>query len=743
MTSTDRPVENTAESVVTRVAKAVNLDEKRVRNTLRLLDEENTVPFITRYRKEQTGGLDEVQIRSIESAVRKIRELDERRETILRAIEEQGKLTPDLKQQIEAAEEMKRLEELYAPFKSKKRTRADEARNLGLGPLADAIWAGKLPADKIKAVASTIVGKHEKLATLESVLQGVSDIIAGVISERTDVRDRVRNTAWKTGEITSSLTGKPKNDEAFHDYKDFREAVSKLPPHRILALDRGEKKNALKVNIKWDHDLEEIRVAGLLQLRDHPCSEFIKLCMVDALKRLVNPSIEREVRRELSAQAQEHATEVFCENVRNLLLQPPLPNKRVLAIDPGYRTGCKVAALDENGTLLGDELLYVTKKEEWDAQCDKLVELVKNYQANVIAIGNGTASRETETLVAEAIQKHGLECQYIVVNEAGASVYSASEAGQEEFPELDATVRGTISIGRRLLDPLSELVKIDPQHIGVGMYQHDLSEKLLKSSLDAVVESCVNHVGVDLNRASVELLKHVSGLSRSVAKNIVSHRTENGPFQSRQQLLEVSGVGDATFTQAAGFLRIANGAEPLDGTWIHPESYQQARSLLEKCESQVDVVREKELPGALKERLAGWKAGELAQELGVDAYTAELLVESLLKPGRDPRDELPGPVFRSQILQFEDLQVGMQLTGVVTNVVDFGAFVDVGLKSDGLVHISQMSDTYIASPHDVVAVGEVVAVWIEQLEEKRKRIGLTMLKPTGPPAVPEAKATEG
>ncbi len=717
------------QNLIRLIAQKMSLAKKKVKNTLELLDAENTVPFITRYRQEQTGGLDEEQIRAIQSLAAEIRALADRREKLLAALVEQGKLTDELKQQIEQADSLKRLEELYAPFKSKRKTRADDAREMGLTPLANAIWDGKLPASALPAVAQNCVGKHPLLTSVEVVLTGTQDIIVERIAERADLRDVVRNTAWKTGAIESKLVPKSKDAETFKDYAKFSEVLIKAPPHRILALDRGEHKKALRVSTKWDQELAHIRVGGLLALNNHPARDFMVQCVDDALKRMINPSIEREIRRDLSDKAQEHAIEVFCKNLRNLLLQPPLRMKRVLAIDPAYRTGCKIVALDEDGNVLASDLISVVKPAEKEAMQEKLAELVKTHRCDVIAIGNGTASRETEALVAETISSRELGIKYIIVNEAGASVYSASEAGREEFPELDATVRGTISIGRRLQDPLSELVKIDPQHIGVGMYQHDVSEKQLQTSLAAVVESSVNHVGVDLNHASVELLKHVSGLSRSIAKKIVAYRNEHGPFSKRADLLQVSGIGEATYTQAAGFLKLPEGPEPLDSTWIHPESYPIARKLLSRFELQEDHLRSGKLPAEVQEKMVSVKADELANELETDVYTAQQLLQSLLKPGRDPREDLPGPVFRSEVLSFEDLAPGMELTGSVTNVVDFGAFVDVGIKGDGLVHVSKMSKTYVASPYEIVGVGDIVTVWIDSLDADRKRIGLTMLKP--------------
>ena len=717
------------DAIAERVAADLNLKLERVRNTIELLDAENTVPFITRYRKEKTDGLDEDQIRNIQSRTDELRELGERSQKILKLLEDQGKLTPELRDLIQQAESLKRLDELYAPYRSKRKTRADEAREMGLTPLANAIWEGRIAQHDLGRVAANCVGKHSLLTSEDIVLGGAVDLIAGRISERVDVRDIVRNTAWKTGRLQTSLIAGTKHAETFQDYNEHDEAAAKAPPHRVLAIDRGESKKALRARIRWDEDLARLRVCGLLRLKDHRCREFLQECVDAALKRMVNPSIERELRRELSDRSQVHAVEVFSRNLRNLLLQPPLARSRVLAIDPGFRTGCKVVALDEEGRIEATDLIYVTPPKRAPEMREKLAELARTHRCDVIAIGNGTASRETEVLVSEAIQEHQLACRYLIVNEAGASIYSASEVGRTEFPDLDATIRGTVSIGRRLQDPLSELVKIDPQHIGVGMYQHDVSEKRLAESLTGVVESCVNHVGVDLNRASVELLKHVAGLNRAIATKIVAWRSEHGPFHQRADLLSVSGVGNATFTQAAGFLKIPDSKEPLDATWIHPESYDVARQLIQRFEIIESDLRAGKLAAAAQQRILAATPQEIATEVDTDPFTAQQILESLLRPGRDPREDSPGPLFRSEVLNFDHLNVGMQLSGVVTNVVDFGAFVDVGLKNDGLVHISKMSNDFVSSPYDLLAVGDVVTVWVDQLEPSRHRIGLSLLKP--------------
>lgn len=716
-----------------RIAAELNADSKQVSAVIELLDDGNTVPFITRYRKHRTGGLDETQIRTIEIRVQELRATDNERSRMLQAIEEQGKLTPELRTQFEHADSKKRLDELFAPFRSKRRTRADEALERGLGPLADAVWTGRVPDTDLNRVAGNCVGKHPDLVDVAIVLSGTADILAARIAENVAIRDAIRQVARQTGWITTKLVKNSKDTETFQDYAQFESRIVKLPPHRTLAIDRGEAKKALRVKLNWDDARALAQSAAILKLGTHRTKEFLRTCLEDALKRLVNSAIEREIRRDLTERAHAHAVEVFSRNLRSLLMQPPLRKQRVLAIDPGYRSGCKIVVLDEDGRVQANDLVYVIGDKQQVNQAVKLADLVREHRVEVIAIGNGTASRETEQLVAQAISDHDLSCRYTIVNEAGASIYSASDVGREEFPEFDATVRGTISIGRRLQDPLSELVKIEPQHIGVGMYQHDLSESQLASSLGTVVESCVNNVGVDLNRASVELLKYVSGLKRSTARNIVAWRETHGRFTSREQLKQVEGIGEVTFTQAAGFLRIADGEQPLDATWIHPESYAKAQQLLVKFAIDPQSLRGSGIVGPLRKQLESTSPEQLSAELQLDCLTAEQLVESLLKPGRDPRDDVQGPLFRSSVLSFTDLKPGMQLHGVVTNVVDFGAFVDVGLKTDGLVHISKMSETFVASPFDVVNVGDVLTVWVDSLDEQRRRVGLSMIRTTAVP----------
>jgi uncharacterized protein len=724
-----------------RVASELGFAPAQVKNVVAMLDEGNTIPFITRYRKERTGNLDEEQLRAIQSRVEALRQLAERSQTILRLIETQGKLTPELRAEIEKADSLKRLEDLYLPYRPKKRSRASAARERGLEPLALRIWKADPDLTDLEAAAAGFVNPEQELPTTAEVLQGAADIIAEQIGDDAEVRARVRKLSWQTGRLSVSATDKAaEGGQAFRDYFEYGEAASKVPPHRTLALNRGEKAGHLRVKFEWDDPKVQDAVVQQLQLETHRFAPFLKSCAVDALSRLIHPSLEREVRRELTEKAEAHAVAVFARNLRSLLLQPPLQGRRVLAIDPGFRTGCKVALLDEIGNCLLTDVIYLSGAEKKGAAKTKLAGLMQEHQCRLIAIGNGTACRETEELITELIAEGLPDVQYIIVNEAGASIYSASLIAREEFPDFDATVRGTISIGRRLQDPLSELVKIEPQHIGVGMYQHDVSPKELKESLSQVVESCVNYVGVDLNTASPALLSHVSGLNQLTARRVVEWREKHGRFTNRAQLREVSGIGDATFTQAAGFLKIIGGDEPLDQTWIHPESYSAARQVLARLEVAPESLQAgSTLAPALRDRMSALDPALLAGELQVGLPTLQDILEALARPGRDPRADLPGHIFRQGVLKLEDLQPGMELQGTVLNVVDFGVFVDVGLKDSGLVHISEMSTQYVRSPHEVAAVGDIVKVWVLKVELERRRVSLTMIDPALPRTAPQRR----
>jgi uncharacterized protein len=926
----------------------------QVENVVQLLDEANTIPFITRYRKERTGGLNEDVLRIIQERVHLLRQLAERKQTILRTIENQGKLTPELRSAILAADNPRRLEDLYLPYKPKKRSAATAAREKGLEPLALAIWYGDPAVGNLAEVVSHLVNPEKELATPEQVLEGVQHILAEMIAEAADVRSAVRNVLWDTGKLCTSKSDKLAEGQGleYKDYFQFTEPVRHIPPHRTLAINRGEKENALQVKLEWDAELglrvaleriplplpgslpplpemtapaappseppaatdvppvvpsqmqaqptpatdtpitppmddaaqtpssespspapeatpqappsapeetAKVETAPVAEaaalptpprpaitplpqradaLRNHPHTDFLRQVTADALTRLLVPSLEREIRRELKMRAEDHAVSVFARNLRSKLLAAPLRGRRVLAIDPGFRTGCKLAALDEIGNLLEEGVIHPHTGKRNEAKT-KLEEQVRKHQIHIIAIGNGTACRETEEIVAELIaeldarrrgepppslppaptpaapeaatqpapeapptpapaeatapppaevlpsepmpavqtsaptvetppvvepvvalsadatpsapetpETRGAdatplapappteplpdalpELAYIIVNEAGASVYSTSPVGKEEFPGLDATLRGTISIGRRLQDPLSELVKIDPQHVGVGLYQHDVPAKELRESLDGVVESCVNQVGVDLNTASVPLLRHVSGLNQLVARDLVEFRKTHGPFRDRKQLLQINGIGEQRFIQAAGFLKIGDGDNPLDGTWIHPESYGVAEEILKELGYSPESLRDRERLTELRDKLKTIAPEEVAKRLHAGVPTVKDILDSLSRPGRDPREDLPPPVFKKGILKIEDLQPGMELKGTVLNVVDFGAFIDIGLKDSGLVHISQMANRYVKSTYDVVSVGDVVPVWVLSVDKERHRVSLTMIAP--------------
>ena len=879
MQTSPHPPEDVGRLDLSRIAQDLQIRKLQVEAVVQLLDEGNTIPFITRYRKERTGGLDEEILRTIQERVGLLRQLADRKQTILKSIAGQDKLTDDLKAAILAADNPKRLEDLYLPYKPKKRTLATAAREKGLEPLALSIWNRDPAVNNLDEVLPAMVNPEKELATVEDVKTGVMHILAEVVAEAADVRAGVRAVLWDTGKLTTTKSEKLAEGQGldYKDYFQFNEPVRHIPPHRVLAINRGEKENALVVKFEWDAETgqrvaeerlplpmpgevapkpDHIATAAHVEapagenaapaeghtandapppeggahspppqqgghdrrggrhepqvprgeaLRVHPHEAFLKIVTADALSRLLVPSLEREIRRELTHRAEGHAVHVFARNLRSKLLAAPLRGKRVLAIDPGFRTGCKLAALDETGNPLEDGVIYPHSgaNKRVDAKA-KLAAMICRHQTPIIAIGNGTACRETEELVSEVIAHLEAvargevplvapppppapapepaptalaptppadmpvseavpaptsetppaeapsaempppapevsvapeappaseavapppppvapppppeplpppppDIAYVIVNEAGASVYSASPVGREEFPNFDATLRGTISIGRRLQDPLSELVKIDPQHVGVGLYQHDVSPKQLRESLEGVVESCVNTVGVDLNTASVPLLRHVSGLNQLVARDLVEYRKNNGSFQSRDQLLQVPGIGEQRFIQSAGFLKISGGVNALDRTWIHPESYPIARQVLADLGFGPETLEDKEKLGELREKLKTVSPEEVANRLQVGAPTVHDILEALARPGRDPREDLPPPIFKKGILKLEDLESGMELKGTVLNVVDFGAFIDIGLKDSGLVHISQMANRYVKSPYDVAAVGD-------------------------------------
>ncbi len=719
------------------IAGRLGLPPPRVEAVILLLDAGNTVPFITRYRRDQTGGLDEIDIRRIEKAIAKARQLADRKQTILRTIEGQGKLTEQLTRAIVAAESSKQLEDLYLPFKPRKLSLAEIARQRRLEPLAREILEAVVSPEDLDRRAADFIDADGQVATAADALLGVGHIIADTFSERADVRQQLRSIVHKKGHIKSQRVeseGKAlsKAEKHYRDYFDYAEHVQRVPPHRALAINRGERAKLLKVRIDVPVEELEAAAAEILVPAGHPHAEFLRGCVRDSIVRLIQPSLERELRREITDWCETHAVEVFAKNLRNLLLQPPVVGRRVLSLDPGFKSGCKAVVIDECGNPLENAILHIIgKKEKREAAGKKIVEMVTTHAATVIAIGNGTAGRETESLVAELVagELKPLDIGYAIVNEAGASVYSTSELAREEFPGHEASARGAISIGRRLQDPLSELVKIEPANIGVGLYQHDVKARHLNASLDAVVESCVNYVGVDVNTASPALLRYVSGLNQTMAKGFQEWRLKNGPFRSRRQLLEVPGFGEAAFVQAVGFLKISGGDNPLDATWIHPESYPVAEKVLERLGFSPADLANRQQTDAIAEKASAIDLAGLARELGVGRLLLSDIIEQLRRPGRDPREDLPKPFFKKGVLKLEDLEVGMELLGSVLNVVDFGAFVDIGLHDSGLVHISQLSSRYVSDPHDVLSVGQIVKVWVLELDKARRRVALTMIDP--------------
>ena len=712
------------------IANELNLNPLQVKNTVALLDDAKTVPFIARYRKEHTGSLDEEQIRAVEERIHYLRALEARKETILGSIEEQGKLTDDLKTRIEAATKMQELEDLYLPYKPKKRTRATVAREKGLEPLAEMLM-GRRETDlrDAEALAAAFVNAEKEVEDSGQALQGARDIIAEWISEDADIRKDVREETFARGLLTADAK-KVEGRTPFEMYYEFSEPVSKIVPHRILAINRGESEGVLRVSVSVDEGvMEQLISRRVLTGVPAPFTEQVKTALADAYKRLIAPSIEREVRNALTEKADAHAIDIFAKNLKNLLLQPPVRGKKILGIDPGFRTGCKVAVIDETGKYLEGLTIYPHPPQNQFLKAKSDVRrLIEKYDAAIIAIGNGTASRETEQMAAELIaeMKPARTVEYIIVSEAGASVYSASKIAREEFPDLEASMRGNISIARRLQDPLAELVKIDPKSIGVGLYQHDINQKKLSESLGHVVESCVNSVGVNLNTASASLLRHISGLTSRTAQNIVKFRDEHGKFKSRRQLKEVEGIGEIAFELAAGFLRIPDGDNPLDNTSIHPESYAATEKLLKKFE--INDIRKEGNMLKLKIKNIREELQTLLEELGIGEPTFRDIIANIEKPGLDPRDSLPKPIFKSDVLKMEDLKEGMWLKGTVRNVVDFGAFVDIGVKQDGLVHVSRMAERYVKNPLEVVAVGDVVDVKVISIDLERGRIGLSMKK---------------
>lgn len=704
------------------------LHQKQITTALQLMDEGNTIPFIARYRKEMTGTLDEVQLQAIKEQYHRVSTLLERQETVINKIKEQGKLTPNLEKQIRAADELQKVEDLYLPYKQKRQTKAQKARATGLAPLAN--WLLTYPAGNLADEAAKYVTAEVKDS--QTALEGAHEILAEAISEMATVRGWLRHFAFEHGQLVTSLkkSGQAKDElKTYEQYYDFSSAVKTLSSYQILAINRGEKAGILSVKIVVD----EAAVENYLHFRliktnqQNAATDFIQLAYQDAYKRFLSPAIDREIRRQLTAQADEQAIKVFGENLYHLLMQAPIKGKVVMGFDPAYRTGCKLAVLNENGKFLTKAVIYphapAPEKQRAAAE-GQLVDLLNKYQVEMIAIGNGTASRESERFVANAIKKADHPVYYVIVNEAGASVYSASEAAREEFPDLHVEQRSAISIGRRLQDPMAELVKIDPQAIGVGQYQHDLPKKELSDELAAIVERAVNRVGVNLNTASYQLLAQISGLNKTTAKNIVTYRNEHGRYTNRTQLKKVPRLGPKAYQQAVGFLRIPGGENPLDNTDVHPESYPVASQIMEATGIVVDQLGS----ATATSKLQKLNAADFTTAQAGEA-TVNDIISSLEKPGRDLRDSMPAPLLRHDVMTIEDLKPGMQLQGTVRNVVDFGAFVDIGVKHDGLVHVSKMSKQFIKDPRAVVAVGDIVDVWIDSVDIDRQRIQLTMVAP--------------
>lgn len=706
------------------IAAELKVKPQQVHAALELLDGGNTIPFIARYRKEATGTLDEEALRSIEERAKYLRQLEERRAEILAAIEAQEKLTPELKTQIDAAVKMQELEDLYLPYRPKKRTRAQIAREKGLEPLAELITQQVQPPLPLEKLAALHIDAEKGVNSAEEAWQGAMDIVAENISDNAAVRDFIRRELWKNAELASALGADETEAKDFLMYADYAEPVHRLPPHRILALNRGESKGLLKVSLKYPAEIMTEKLARKLKIQQHTVwTEMYTAALADSYKRLIFPSLEREIRNELTEKAEKQAISIFAANLRQLLLQQPVAGHTVLGLDPGYRTGCKAAVISPQGKTLATDALYITGSEKQRAQAEAgFLNLVNTYGVTLVAIGNGTASYETEEFTSQMIEKHRLNIAYTIVSEAGASVYSASKLAREELPELDVSLRGAVSIARRVQDPLAELVKIEPKAIGVGQYQHDVNQKELAETLTGVVESCVNHVGVELNTASPALLSYVAGVSPTVAKNIIAWRDEHGSFTARKELLKVSRLGPAAFTQCAGFLRIAGAQNPLDNTRVHPESYKLTEEIIKLLGFGL-----KDCTGTkLQHAAANANAEQIAKMLDAGLPTVTDILAALARPGRDPREDTPPPLTRKHVAKLSDLAIGSIVKGRVQNVVDFGAFIDIGLKTSGFAHRSELSDKRSRHPLDVVAVGDIVEAEIISIDEARNRIGLSL-----------------
>lgn len=711
--------------IAARLARELNIKRSQVDETIRLIDDGNTIPFIARYRKEVTGGLDDQVLRELSERLTYLRNLEDRREEVRRLIDSQGMLSEEVSESLDRADTLQEIEDIYRPFKPKRRTRASVAREKGLEPLAVTIYAQTLKKGNAEEIASAYIDAEKGVNTAEEALAGALDIIAEMISDNAEYRKAIREFTFREGTIVTAA--RKEEDSPYRMYYDFREPAARIAPHRVLAVNRGEREGFLSVKL----EAPENRIVGWLEgrtlARDGSIfTEHVKRALLDAYNRLIKPSIENEIRSALTEAASEQAIKVFSENLRNLILQPPVKGRVVLGLDPAYRTGCKLAVVTETGKVLQTGVIYPTPPQNRVEEAARVLKaLIAKHGVEVIAIGNGTASRETEIFTAGVIRELDRKVKYMVVSEAGASVYSASKLGAEEFPDFDVSLRSAVSIARRLQDPLAELVKIDPKAIGVGQYQHDMNQKRLGEALSGVVESCVNSVGVDLNTASPSLLSYIAGINAAIAMNIVAWREENGRFRSRKELLKVKKLGAKAFEQCAGFLRIPGGSNILDNTSVHPESYEACEKLLELTGHTLEDVGERRL-GNIKETVSRMGVEKVAAQIGVGVPTLQDILSELMKPGRDPRDELPPPLMSEDVLSMEDLKPGMILNGTIRNVVDFGAFVDIGVHQDGLVHISQLSDRFVKNAMEVVSVGDIVKVRVLEVDVKRKRISLSM-----------------
>ena len=713
------------EKIINQIASELNVKNTQVENAVKLIDEGNTIPFIARYRKEVTGGLSDEILRTLGERLTYLRNLETRKGEVIKSIDEQGKLTDELTVAIASAETLAEVEDLYRPYKQKKKTRATVAKAKGLEPLANIIFEQKEKKD-INEIASEFISEEKGVTTAEEAIQGALDIIAENISDNAQYRKYIKKVCYREG-LISTKAAKPDEKSNYEMYYDFEELVCKLPSHRILAINRGESEGVLKVSITKPEDkiiyyMERDIVKEITQF-----TEMLKTTILDAFKRLIEPSIDREIRSDLTEKAEEKAIKVFGQNAKQLLLGAPIKGKTVMGFDPAYRTGCKIAVIDETGKVLDTATVYPTAPQNDEEGAKKvLLNLIEKDHIDMIAIGNGTASRESEKFVSDMIKEVNHDICYVIVSEAGASVYSASKLATEEYPDINVSIRGAISIARRLQDPLAELVKIDPKAIGVGQYQHDVNQKKLSESLTGVVEDSVNKVGVDVNTATPSLLSYVSGINNTIAKNIVKYRDENGKLKERKELLKVPKLGKVAYEQCAGFIRIPDGTNPLENTAVHPESYEQTEKLLSKIGFTKADLKDKEKLNELREKLKTIDIPLISKELDIGEMTLTDIISELSKPGRDPRDDMPKPILRNDVLKFEDLTEGMVLTGTVRNVIDFGAFVDIGVKYDGLVHISEMSNSYIKSPSDIVSVGDIVKVKVIKIDPERKKVGLSM-----------------